>query len=720
MKKLILLILAVFTIQISHASHIASVEISYEHVTLNDYIVHLKIYRDCNGVGLGTTAFVQINSAINNNTFSATLNQTSTSQLYTCFGGTCANPNPFLGPIFQVAEYSGTVTLPYAATDWRFSYSSCCRAPNQTGPTASAGGYAMLDNSTVPFNNSTRTPYNIYTYYFVNQAHTINFGAMETDGDSLDHRLTTALNGVNPSTNYNAPLTPLNPITTTPATPAAFTMNAQTGLLSFTPTSIGTYIVAIETREYRNGVQIASSIRDYQISIISATSPNAFPDLSGINNTTATTTSVAACANASMNFTINSSDPDPTDSTEIILISKPAGSNFVSNTAQNQVGTFSWAVTQADVQAQPHYLVLEVRDNNCGVRHEVIELYVNNCNTDSVWAGDTDVDFTCDNYDVLNIGIANGSTGNVRAGATTNWQAEWCLNWANSFVSSMNYKHADCNGDGTVNAADLAAISANYGLVHNKTNQVGVYKTLGLPDLYCDVNNVQANKGSTVSIPIMLGTTGSLMNDFYGISATVELLNAQTSAPIAVSKNFSWIGNTINSFDFEKNLATNKSAFTFVRNDQQNLTAQQGQIGEISFPIDMTSVTGSKVIVQFSDIKMIKNSGEEITDYNVLADTIEILAPNSVNEFDQKNLIQVYPNPTLGKTTIGINTTVPQDYSIGLYDLVGRAVNKDVFNGKLKAGEHGIDMDMTGMAKGQYLLEIVTELGKKMIPVQKW
>ena len=111
--------------------------------------------------------------------------------------------------------------------------------------------------------------------------------------------------------------------------------------------------------------------------------------------------------------------------------------------------------------------------------------------------------------------------------------------------------------------------------------------------------NVQAHKGSTVTIPVMLGSTGSLMNDFYGIAAKVELLNAQTSAPISVSKNTSWIGNASNSFSFEKSLAQNKVAFTFVRNDQQNVTAQQGQIGEITFPIDMASVVGSEVTVQF-------------------------------------------------------------------------------------------------------------------------
>jgi hypothetical protein len=270
-----------------------------------------------------------------------------------------------------------------------------------------------------------------------------------------------------------------------------------------------------------------------------------------------------------------------------------------------------------------------------------------------------------------------------------------------------------------VNSTDLAAVAANYGLVHQKTNQVGQYKTLGLPDLYCDVTSVQANKGSTVSIPIMLGTIGSEMNDFYGIAATVELLNAQTSAPIAISKNVSWIGNGTNSFDFEQNVAPNKSAFTFVRNDQQNLMNQQGQIGEISFPISANSTFGSKVIIQFSDIRMIKNDGEEITDYNVLSDTLEILGPTSINDLGQNNSITVYPNPTNGGSVLFIETSQEDNFQVQLLDMVGRVVNKNIFSGKLTSGKHELKFDMNDLAQGEYLLEIRSELGKKVIPIQK-
>jgi len=715
MKKILFLFALIAFCFNSNASHIAAAEIWYEHDTLNDYTIHLKVYRSCLGVNLGPTQTVSVTGGA---TFNLTLNQTSSNPLYSCIPNTCLNPTSNVDG-YEVFTFSGTTTLS-PASNWNFSWQTCCRTPNQTGPSSSTTVFATLDNLNVPFNNMSFVPYNVYTYYYMNQSQSINFGTVDLDGDSLDHRLTAAWNNGGPYSlvNYNTPLSPMNPVTTNPATPAAFVMNSSTGVLNFTPTNIGQYIIAIETREFRNGVQISSAIRDYQITTVAST--NLFPSLSGINGTPTTQTNIAACPSANLNFTINSSDPDPLDSTKIIPLFVPAGATFVTNTAQNEIGTFNWSPTAADVQAQPYLLVLEVRDNNCGIRHKVFEIYVNNCNTDTVWAGDANADFTCDNYDVLNIGIANGTTGVVRPGATINWQAEWCLDWLNSFVSSINYKHADCNGDGTVNVTDIAAVTANYGLTHQKTNKIGQYKTLGFPDLYCDLANVQANKGSTVTVPIMLGAPGSEINNFYGISATVELLNAQTSAPISVNKSISWIGNATNSFDFEKNLAANKSAFTFVRNNQQNLMSQQGQIGEIVFPIDANSATGSKVIVQFSDIKMIQKNGEEITDYNVLSDTMEILSPSSVNDYTKQFEVSVFPNPNQGQFSLSLQVKQSSLFTIALFDASGRKVGNDLIQKTFSQGKHIVELKITDKAIGHYFLEIKTEEGKKMIPIQKW
>ena len=57
--------------------------------------------------------------------------------------------------------------------------------------------------------------------------------------------------------------------------------------------------------------------------------------------------------------------------------------------------------------------------------------------TDSVWAGDANADFTADMYDPLAISVAYGTSGTVRPGATTTWQAEYCPDWGNEFNNTL-------------------------------------------------------------------------------------------------------------------------------------------------------------------------------------------------------------------------------------------------------------------------------------------
>ena len=719
MKKLFLLFIAVIAFQSSYASHATGGEIWYEHDTLNTYTIHFRLYNACQGPPAPATInlnYKSVSLAVVPQTLM--LNQTSTYVNNTCIINNCMNPASAY-PGINVAEYSGTVSLSGAANDWYFYVYWISRLNSTNMGSGNLYVDATLDNLNTPFNNSVAAYSAIDMIQFFNSQTTVHLPMYDADGDSIDvnfvNPLTGSSTGLPTNINILTPYTYLNPFNSTPAP----LLNPSTGNLTLYPALVGGYTFAIKIDEYRGGVLIGSTVRDYAVNY-NSNSSNSSPALSGVNNTTNYTTTIDVCPTSSLTFTVNSSDPDISDSTFIDALNIPTGSNFTANTAQNQIGVFTWTPTAADVRPQPYIISFKVRDNNCAEQSYGYQVFVTNCNPDSVWAGDANADFTCDNYDVLNIGIANGSTGVTRPGATTTWQAEWCANWANSFINNINHKHADCNGDGVVDNVDLASITANYGQVHFKNSNIGQYKTLGLPDLRCDVSSVQAHRGSTISIPIMLGSSSSLMNDFYGISATVELLNAKTSAPIGVSKNVSWIGNTSNSFEFEKSIAPNKTAFTFVRNDHQNLITQQGQIGELSFPIDMTSVIGSKVIIQFSNIKMIKANGAEITDYNVLQDSLTILAPTALNEFEQQNTINIYPNPVKSKTTISIKTDRAQDYKMVLYDVVGRLVDATVYAGSLHAGEHTIELDLSDKAQGEYLLEIQTELGKKVIPIQKW
>jgi hypothetical protein len=708
MKKLIVLLcFVIISTSYAFGSHLAAGELTYEYISGNNYKIKLRLYRDCTGATLGNTANISFNSMSLAYYSTVVLNLSNVSYSGGLCPGLqtlCTNPSSqYLG--YQINEYEGVVTLTGAAADWKFLYSTCCRnnsiiniSPN------SMSLMATLDNLNTPLNNSVQYPNVFQLFYEVNQPYNLSFSPVDPDGDSIDIHFIPPYNTLGSlyspplSFSFNTPATLAQPFPTS----GPIVLNNSNGNLSFQASTVGTYVIAIEANEYRNGIKIGSTVRDLQLTFYPNTG-NSLPNIIGANSNNIYTVNV--CPSSTLNISFSSNDPDLTDSTFLWWDTTIVGATFTTTPGLNETAVFSWSPTQLDVRPQPYIVTFVVRDDNCpvsGIRSYAYNIFVNQCNTDSVWAGDANADFTANNYDVLAIGLANGSLGPVRVGATTNWQAEWCVPWTDTFISSINYKHADCNGDGIVNASDLNAVAANYGQVHFKQGNIGQYKTAGLPDLFCDVNSVQAVRGTTVSIPIMLGTTGSTMNNFYGIAGTVELLNAQTSTPISVTNTNSWIGSATTSFAFDKNLSANKSAFSIVRNDQQNVAVGQGQIGTLEFPIAMNSVLGSKVIIQFSDLRMIDKDENEIADYNTLSDTLVIVAPTDLQDI-AKNNFYIYPNPTKDYINIPLLLNSADELGMTIYHMDGKVVNRSLYNGTIVGNEFKINV--SALATGNYILK---------------
>src|SRR5690606_11690462 len=113
------------------------------------------------------------------------------------------------------------------------------------------------------------------------------------------------------------------------------------------------------------------------------------------------------------------------------------------------------------------YTDIMVTHNGCGSNMEgPLVLVASTVTVDSVWPGDVNYDLIADNYDVLDLALAYGQAGPTRPGASNNWVGQDMAPWGILQVSAQDMKHADCNGDGTVDANDTTAISLNYGQTH--------------------------------------------------------------------------------------------------------------------------------------------------------------------------------------------------------------------------------------------------------------
>jgi gliding motility-associated-like protein len=396
---LLLVIVSSFNVGDAKASHIAAADVYYEYLSPLNYRVHLILYRDCGGVNLGPTAFMTaIDSSCNQTSISFTVDTTGTNDPWngTARHGICQNlvsANPCQNPpaqfdVYQYWHYAADVTLPYACSDWRFRWTSCCRNPNSTGPTASTCVYALLNNTVRP-NNSTVLTAEPIPYICLNQPYQYLNSPVDPDLDSVVFRATTAGNNQSQfsctpylPTAYNAPMTPLNPVLTTPATPASYIVDPTTGTVAFTPTTPGQYILAFTATEYDYVTQQRVGVvqRDVQVTVVGCTtfppsiqqggpSSSAIQNLTGaVQLATAPTVVLGVCPGETMSF-----DAVATGDTLNNLIKTFAnnavsapGATYISTplAGGNPVtGSFTW--TPPASQIGDHTLIITFVDSTC-------------------------------------------------------------------------------------------------------------------------------------------------------------------------------------------------------------------------------------------------------------------------------------------------------------------------------------------------------------------
>jgi gliding motility-associated-like protein len=318
LRKLAVVILVSYSV-IAEAAHLVGGEISYECTGNNNYLITLKVYRDCNSTG----------AAFDANAYIAIFDG-ATGLLYT-------SVSPSLGPIIQLptvvnnpclqtppnictemTTYSASVNLPPSQGGYTITYQRCCR--NQTiSNVPNSGTWGSTYHVRVPpndnaCNSSPEIVSNPPIVLCLNDALTINSAAVESDGDSLYYQLCSPKHGgsqnvpaPSPSTTppspppyQNVPFSPgysaSNPITSFPA----FQIDPQTGIITGTPTQLGQYVIAICVSEFRNGQQLSTVRRDYQFNVTNCQS-NVTANMNvNAQNCTGTTVSFA---NTSFNGT---------------------------------------------------------------------------------------------------------------------------------------------------------------------------------------------------------------------------------------------------------------------------------------------------------------------------------------------------------------------------------------------------------------------------------
>ncbi|MEZ4923164.1 MAG: gliding motility-associated C-terminal domain-containing protein [Crocinitomicaceae bacterium] len=295
---LILLLSLFFLNNVARATHVVGGGITYAQLENNNYLLTVKLYRDCSPGTAQLPGNVNVQCRRGNNgsvppgISSMVLPLNSVTQIQSAIPACAFDP----GVCVEEAIYQSVVNIPPGQGGYHLYYTICCRngtINNIVNPlNAQETFYAYIpDNSTLTSGENS-SPY--FTdvpplYVCAGQSLDLSFAANDIDGDSLVYYFYTPFDGQNNGgISYGAGAPPNN-INISPVNwQAGFSANDpldpnggfapgltidNTGFISGNPPVPGQYVVGVMVDEYRDGVLIGRISRDFQFNVINCPPP---------------------------------------------------------------------------------------------------------------------------------------------------------------------------------------------------------------------------------------------------------------------------------------------------------------------------------------------------------------------------------------------------------------------------------------------------------------
>ncbi len=272
-----------FTIPTSiTASHVIGGSIHYEYLFGDSCMITLTLYRDCSSnTQYDDPASIGCFNAAGNLVYNleidlndATITSVETESSNACYMAP-------LGLCVQEAIYSGVAILPPLPGGYTLTYQRCCRNFSIVNvPTGTDVGITLTTEipgtELVAVNSNPEFASHPQLIICLNAPFTFDHSASDAEGDQLVYEFCEPLNSnvsgpyINPPGGppyngllYNSGYSADYPIDSSPA----FIIDEESGIITGTPTSLGQYVVGVCISEYRDGVLINTTNRDFQLNV---------------------------------------------------------------------------------------------------------------------------------------------------------------------------------------------------------------------------------------------------------------------------------------------------------------------------------------------------------------------------------------------------------------------------------------------------------------------
>ena len=318
---------------------------------------------------------------------------------------------------------------------------------------------------------------------------------------------------------------------------------------------------------------------------------------------------------------------------------------------------------------------------------------------DLVYPGDTDHDKDVDMLDLLSIGLFYNNQTLSRAEISTDWVGQAATNSGTSLTTGVNQKHADCNGDGQINAVDYDAISLNYSFKHYSNKSTNA--NCDFPLFVSFPNLVKEDEPITVQIGLDLSSLPS--QNVYGLTFTIEY-----------DSNFV-VANTMNTQGVSTWFGTEDG--NYIQRKEDDYPLGKMDVGIVG--IDKLNRSGGGILIDgiwtMEDVVIpiaqgyldmpFKISNVFVLDYdqNVIdacgVDTVIRVYDKNVGILERQELaLSIYPNPTKANS-INLEHVAELKY-VEIFDMQGRRIQTWY--------ENFSALQIGGFNKGIYFLKAYT------------
>lgn len=282
-KQLLFVMLIFFNLNNVFATHIVGGNVYYRYLGNYNYEITLEFVRDCGPSSIGFDAYAKIGIFDgNNNIYDSLIIPTNLifhvdPYLYS----PCINVPTTI--CYERAVYVDTIYLPPTPGGYTLEFQRCCRNAsiiNIISPLATGATYMahLTDSAVVPINSNPVFKYWPPAFLCANQPFSFDHSATDADGDSLVYEMNTPYTGLSSAApgpvapispppyiniNWQAPYNTANMLGGVP-----LSIDPQTGLLTCIPNTLGQFVIGMKCKEYRNGILIGETLRDYQFNVV--------------------------------------------------------------------------------------------------------------------------------------------------------------------------------------------------------------------------------------------------------------------------------------------------------------------------------------------------------------------------------------------------------------------------------------------------------------------